>query len=191
MSGRFVNRHGATISAVSFDTRAGYAKVVYSPDVPDGAGGFGGFLTIWALAGRPGLFARIVTLPGGLVGPAVTIRATHPPGYTFHAGVAYSPVDHVFLVAVGEYTGLLATQIIRLNQNAQPLDDVQLSSNSHCLISSSLSCNEVNVVWNPISNEFGGFTGMAGIGRSRECPAPARFWAARRCPFCVRGARSR
>jgi hypothetical protein len=160
VTGRFINRDGAIIRAVSLDPRAGFADVAYSPDIPDGAGGMGGFLTIWTLQGLPGLFGQIVTLPAGLVGPLITIRPTHPSAFEFKGGVAYSPVDHVFLIAVGvtDAGGSLPTRIVRLNQNAQPLADVQLSfepSFSCPNLEFSLGCNEVDVVWNPISSEFG------------------------------------
>jgi hypothetical protein len=50
----------------------------------------------------------------------------------------------------------LPTRIVRLNQNAQPLDDIQLSSDSDCPNSEfTLACNRIDVDWNPISNEFG------------------------------------
>lgn len=100
MTGRFINRDGATIGAVSFDSREGFGAVAYSPGVPDGAGGHGGFLTIWALRELPGLFGQIVTLRGGLVGLPVAIRPAQPPSYEFKGGIAYSPVDRVFLVAL-------------------------------------------------------------------------------------------
>jgi hypothetical protein len=94
VTGRFINRDGATIGTVTFDTRDGtaIAEVAYSSDVSDGAGGFGGFLTIWTLRGVPGLFGQIVAFPVGLVGPPVTIRATQPGELELNAGIAYSPV---------------------------------------------------------------------------------------------------
>ena len=162
VNGRFINRDGATIGTVTFDTRDGteIAEVAYSSDVSDGAGGFGGFLTIWTLRGVPGLFGQIVAFPVGLVGPRVTIRATQPGELELNGGIAYSPVHHVFLVAVGFTTfpsGSYPTRIVRLNQNAQPIDDIPLSfePSYSCLnFEFSVSCNHVDVAWNPISNEF-------------------------------------
>src|SRR5262249_10986910 len=47
-TGRFVDRSGAILGVVVLDTGAApLTRVVYSPDVSDGAGGFGGFLAIW------------------------------------------------------------------------------------------------------------------------------------------------
>jgi hypothetical protein len=161
VTGRFMNRDGVTIGALSLDAREGFAAVAYSPDINDGAGGFGGFLTIWALRGLPGLFGQIASLPRGLAGPVVTIRSAHPAWFDFKGGVAYSPVDHVFLVAAVEYpsgieNSVLPTRIVRLNQNGQPLDDIQLSPEGTCdNLEFEYRCNYVDVVWNPISNEFG------------------------------------
>jgi len=161
VTGRFINPGGANIGAISFDARAGFSAVAYSPDIRDGAGGFGGFLAIWSLSGLPGLFGQIVSFPRGPIGPPVPIRPTFPAAFEFKGGIAYSPVDHVFLVALGEYpfginNGRLPTRIIRLNQDAQPLDDILLSSDSECPnLEFSLGCNQVDVAWNPISTEFG------------------------------------
>jgi hypothetical protein len=57
VSGRFLDRNGATIGTVLFDARPGdiIAEVVYSPHLSDGAGGFGAFLAIWNLQGFRGL----------------------------------------------------------------------------------------------------------------------------------------
>ena len=104
----------------------------------------------------PGLFGQIVSLPGGPVGPPVAIRPTLPAGFDFKGGVAYSSVDHVFLVAVGESpfnmvnNGRLPTRIVRLNSNAQPVDDLQLSLEAFCPnLEFEFACNHVDVVWTP------------------------------------------
>src|SRR4051812_1234403 len=60
VTGRFIRPDGATLGAVNLDAREGFAVVAFSADIPDGGGGFGGFLTIWALRGLPGLFGRMV-----------------------------------------------------------------------------------------------------------------------------------
>ena len=169
VSGRFLNRNGATIGTVLLDTRRApqLAEVAYSPDLSDGAGGFGGFLAIWNIEGVSGLFGQIVSLPVGAVGPRLTIRVAPPREIELHAGIAYSPVDHVFLIAVGVindadnnafFNGNGPTRILRLNQNGQPIDEMPLSSvlsNSCFNFEFSLACNLVDVVWNPIVNEFG------------------------------------
>lgn len=149
-----------TIGTVLFDTREGdqIAEVTYSPHLSNSAGGFGGFLVIWNIQVVRGLFGQIVSFPVGKVGPLLTIR---PPGeYELHAGIAYSPVDRVFLIAVGVVNDFFngPTRILRLNQNAQPIDEMPLSSalsRSCANFEFSLSCNTVDVVWNSISNEFG------------------------------------
>ena len=56
---------------------------------------------MWKIQEAPGLFGQIVSLPGGKVGPPLTIRVTPPNELELHAGIAYSPVDRVFLIAVG------------------------------------------------------------------------------------------
>ena len=136
VSGRFINRDGATIGTVLFDTRRApqLAAVAYSPHVSDGAGGFGGFLAIWNIESVHGLFGQIVSFPFGKVGPPLTIRVTPPREVELHAGIAYSPVDHIFLIAVGVVNSFDnvsdngPTRILRLNQNAQPIDEMPLSS---------------------------------------------------------------
>jgi hypothetical protein len=165
VGGRFISRDGVTLGAVTFDAREGFADVAYSPDVGDGAGGFGGFVAIWTMRQVPGLFGQVVSLPGGRIGPVVTIRPTQPIQFEFKAGVAYSPIDHVFLVGVASrdydlITNQIAypTRILRLNLNAQPLDDSALTfdpSHSCHTDEFTLGCDEVDVVWNPISHEFG------------------------------------
>ena len=181
MTGRFINHDGVTIGALSLDAREGFPAVAYSPDVSDGARGFGGFLTIWSLWGLPGLFGQIVSCPGGPVGPPVAIRPTFPPGFEFKGGIAYSPVNHVFLVALGEYpfgvnNGRLPTRIIRLNQNAQPLDDMQLSSDSECPnLEFSLGCNQSTSRGTRSRLSSASFTAKALSELSPAYPVMARY----------------
>jgi hypothetical protein len=161
VSGRFINRDGATIGTVLFDARTGdqIAEVAYSPHLSDGAGGFGAFLAIWNIQFVRGIFGQIVSCPAGPMGPRLTIRTTPASEFEIKAGIAYSPVHHIFLVALRLFVGENGpTYILRLNQNAQPIDETPLSvaPTSECLNDEfQLSCNQVDVAWNPIANEFG------------------------------------
>ncbi len=161
LTGRFIDRNGTTIGRVTLDPSGDkeFADVAYSPDVSNGAGGFGGFLTIWKTRFGPAVVGQIVSFPGSLVGPVITIRPTQAGEYEHKAGLAYSPLHHVFLFGVGMLDSVNEpTRIVRLDRNGQPIDDTPLSSVPSYVCPNFefyLSCTEVDVVWNPISNEFG------------------------------------
>ncbi len=124
---------------------AHFPRVVYSPDVSNGAGGFGGFLVTW----HGGLFtnsvrARVVAYPNRLVSGEAEI-----PSSTFQeAGpsAAYSPVGQVFLVAwqASDFTVWAAL----IDRNGQPGAPFQVSEAGQ-------GARDPGVGWNPQSQEFG------------------------------------
>jgi hypothetical protein len=158
VTGLFLNRSGAVLGSVALAPGpARVARVAYSPDISDGAGGLGAFVAIWSSA-EP-VFGQAVAFPGRLVGPTVTISGAHG-GVVSKAGIAYSPVHHVFLVGLGLVTNIdnFPSRLVRLNLNLQPLDDLPLSSDLTDACGNAefiFACNEIGVAWNPISSEFG------------------------------------
>ncbi len=92
--GRFLNRSGAALGTVTMDTfpvGGAVSAVTYSPDISDGAGGFGGFVVVWPSGGS--IAAQGVAFPGRLVGSKATVTG---PGFApTRLAVAYSPVQRV------------------------------------------------------------------------------------------------
>ncbi len=171
LEGRFFDRAGRAVSGfllIDAGEAAHVAAVVYSPDVSDGAGGFGGVVVVWShdvINGGSGerelLFAQIVSFPGRLVGTRRTIFAGTPMfSYVMSTDVAYSPTDRVFLVALSESSSSPVTDqrawIVRLGLDLQPLGQTTLSSspNLACLVVFFFRCH-IGVAWNPTSREFG------------------------------------
>jgi hypothetical protein len=152
--GRFLNRSGTTLGTVTLDTRRArfFTRAAYSPDLPDGTGGTGAFLVIWNVNAVTGLLARRVVFPGVAVGPIVTIPLNRT-GFPTKADIAYSPLHKVFLVGLG----WSATTLIRVGLDLQALNYATLidPSNSCPNFEFPLACDEVHVVWNPTSGEFG------------------------------------
>jgi hypothetical protein len=133
-------------------------SAVYSPDVSDGAGGFGGFVVMWfeqLVAGFNGpLQTQVVAYPGRLVGPRQTIVSSA--NQIWKVSGAYSPVNRVFLFTWGDWSNSV-TQSVRLDLNAQPLGPITpiaAPSSTGC-DEFIYDCMDVTTVWNAATNEFG------------------------------------
>jgi hypothetical protein len=158
VAGQFVDRSGRPLGpTVTLDRRSFggpsflNTRTVYSPDV---VGGQGGFLVIWSSRTKMevALLAAIVTFPG--------LLTTGPQRVDFRplvditgGGVAYSPTDHVFLVAVQYFA---TATLFRLDLEGQPLDQRPLSipPDASCTGPQLFSC-DIQVAWNPLAQEFG------------------------------------
>ena len=158
LTGRFLSRSGAILGTLTLDALAsGWhpSAVTYSADISDGAGGFGGFVVVWA-SGQ-GLVAQRVGFPGRLVGSraAIALPAFSPT----KLGIAYSPVQHVFLVVIGYITGFVdsSTEAFRLNTEMLLLGKTSLAQETtdECSSEFVTSCNQVGIEWNSSSGEFG------------------------------------
>jgi hypothetical protein len=158
--GVFSNTAGDPIAA-PFQVNDGgllahFPRVIYSPDLSNGAGGFGAFLVTW----HGGLFtnsvhARVVAYPNRIVSADTTI-----PSQTFQeAGpsVAYSPSSHVFLVTwqASDFTvwGAILGMSAQLVGGPFQISDVGIGA------------RDPSVAWNPSNNEFGVlYSGFSGAG---------------------------
>jgi hypothetical protein len=124
-------------------------RVAYSPDVSNGLGGFGGFLVIRVYSG--GVWAHLVFYPG-VAGPRIPVFTE---ANADKAAVAYSPVDRQFLVAWGGRPGA-PPQFVRVDLNGQRIGSpTLLRSERECDSPYPYACDEVDVAWNPTTNEFG------------------------------------
>jgi hypothetical protein len=165
-SGRFVDRAGRMLGApfvIGAVPPFIATAVTYSPDVSNGQGGVGGFVAVWNPQNTTTLVAQLVSYPGRLVGLPITIM-TGPVGVLFLeiADIAYSPVSKRFLVGATFWTSYPGSpppsRSVLLNLNAQPIVEMALSlgSSGSChTVEFFSSCNEVRVVWNSQTNEFG------------------------------------
>jgi hypothetical protein len=159
LTGRFLNRSGAALGTVTIDTFVAptdvQSAVTYSPDISDGAGGFGGFVVAWPSGGS--MAAQGVAFPGRLIGSRATITGATFSGsnYPTKVAVAYSPVQRVFLMAVGTFSAL-GTVLVRFNVDLRPLGEMRIAEQTlGCSFEFPFSCNQVDVQWNPRSGDFG------------------------------------
>ena len=144
-----------------------FSRVVYSPDLRDGVGGFGAFVVLWSAYDTPGpLFAQIVSYPGRLVGPRVTVLASYAgqpllfcPQSRHRLFTCGSRVSRSGrLVQVFPVRPEIPSRLVRLNLDAQPIGETLLSSDANRVCSNfefTFDCAELKVAWNPISSEFG------------------------------------
>ncbi len=160
--GQFFDRFGNAAGS-SFSLDIGSAlfvlRVVYSPHVSNGAGGFGGFVVIWSYDHGQNVFAQIVSLPSGLVGARRTIFTGPPSTFVVSADLAYAQTDRVFLVALTYFaaTANQPSQMVRLDLQAQSIGQTSLSfdPNQSCINEEFFWTCNIHVAWNPISREFG------------------------------------
>jgi hypothetical protein len=149
--GVFVAANGSPVTApFQINTpglHADFPRVVYSPDVSNGAGGFGGFLVTWNGGLIPiSVHARVVAYPNRLVTGEMTI----PGDSNIETGpaVAYSPASIRFLVvwkagsAHAVYGAFLGTA-------------GQLLAGPFLISEQATGARDPNLAWNPYSNEFG------------------------------------
>jgi len=140
-------------------------RAVYSPDVSDGAGGFGGFVVMWfEQPAPPGIIGiggsmqvQIVAYPGRLVGPRRTVMNAPLFQVSMVSG-AYSSVDHEFLFSWVDSLNHV-TPFVRLDLNTQPVGPVTSISPPNPISCSFASfapdCFDLTTVWNPVTSEFG------------------------------------
>jgi hypothetical protein len=155
VQGTFTAPDGTVVSG-TFDLNipnggifAHYPRVVYSPGVNNGAGGF---LTLWHQNDGPGgvnmVHARVVAYPGGPIGADTTINVGDV-GTWWEAGspAAYSPVSQKFLVAWQTCCGGGSDVRYRLVDLAgNPVGGVVTVSGGYG--------RDPNVAWNPNTNEW-------------------------------------
>ena len=111
--GSFFDPQGNAIgTAVQIDnnlspSQSHRAVVVYSPDLSNGAGGFGGFLVIWTqnFQQAPAIRSRVVAYPGTLVGPETLLPVAG------NVEVAYSPISRIFMAVVRTTDRVAAVRI--------------------------------------------------------------------------------
>jgi len=170
--GQFTGRSGTVIGApVDLGPHTWMHRVAYSPDVPDGGGGRGGFVVVTGIPndGREdvnrAVNSQIVSYPGRLVGSPTTIFTAPPDSQIWKVDIAYSPTAQRFLAAVGFMRGFepigpanIPVRAIMLDLEARPISDVPISTDPNpapYFHEFYWSRNEIRAVWNPVSDEFG------------------------------------
>ncbi len=141
---------------------AHYPRVAYSRDVPNGAGGWGGFLITWhdILPGAGGsnppnyVHTRVVAYAGGVrvVTPQRIITSV-PSWHESGAGVAYSQVSRVFLVVWR--TPSIPGVVPYVVWGALVGLDGQVAIGPFQVSDPSVGARDPNVAWNSIANDFG------------------------------------
>ncbi len=159
--GVFSNTNGDPVSSLLINSTTGFAhypRVVYSPHVRNGAGGFGGFLVSWHenLGSSNFVNFRIVAYPDRLV----TAQRVIPSGATWWesgASMAYSPTSQVFLVAFRTVDYLIWGA--RIGTSGEMVGaPFQISQ-------SGIGARDPNVAWNSSWNQFGVlYTGFQNAG---------------------------
>ena len=163
--GAFVDSTGAPVTPVfnilnSAANPGFFPRAEYSPHVPNGAGGQGGFLVSWthSVGQQQHVFARLVSYvaPGRLASAVKQISDNQAGSWHEPAAVlAYSSTSRRFLVAwKTAQSGLRGRFVDTTGTPLGPSIEFEASGSGH-----------PSVAWNAATNEFGlAFTGSNGNG---------------------------
>lgn len=166
--GVFVNSAGAAITApfgIMINDGSNWShfpRVEYSRDVPNGAGGVGGFLVTWNqnIGNTNYVFGRVVSfrMPGGVVTGTQQISDGEQRGTWHETGpaMAYSASSGRFLVA---------WRTLEYGIRGRFVDTNGVPSGAIFQLENTGGSRDPALTWNPATNEFGlASTGFGGSG---------------------------